>query len=110
MEEQKWVSNLVLVRHGESTRNRAKAQAEAEKSETYGRDERDMDVELADDRAKKRASACPSTSGSPSTAPSRLPTAERSKRQTSCSPAKVVQSRRFLRSASARRSSASSTV
>ncbi|MFI5395324.1 MAG: histidine phosphatase family protein [Candidatus Binatia bacterium] len=46
MEEQKWVSNLVLVRHGESTRNLAKAKAEAEKSETYGHDERDMDVTL----------------------------------------------------------------
>lgn len=48
MEEQKWVSNLVLVRHGESTRNLAKAKAEAEKSETYGDGTRDMDVELTD--------------------------------------------------------------
>ena len=46
MEEQKWVSNLVLVRHGESERNIAKAKAEAERSETYGDDKRDMDVEL----------------------------------------------------------------
>lgn len=48
MEEQKWVSNLVLVRHGESERNIAKAKAVAEKSETYGDDTRDMDVELTD--------------------------------------------------------------
>jgi broad specificity phosphatase PhoE len=46
MDEQKWVSNLVLVRHGESERNIAKAKAEAEKVETYGDDKRDMDVEL----------------------------------------------------------------
>jgi|SRR5579862_835956 len=46
MEEQKWVSNLVLVRHGESERNIAKAKAVAAKSETYGDDKRDMDVEL----------------------------------------------------------------
>jgi broad specificity phosphatase PhoE len=46
MEEQKWVGNLVLVRHGESTRNIAKAKAEAENSETYGDGGRDMDVKL----------------------------------------------------------------
>jgi probable phosphoglycerate mutase len=44
--EQKWVSNLVLVRHGESKRNVAKRKAEAEKSETYSDGKRDMDVEL----------------------------------------------------------------
>jgi hypothetical protein len=54
MEEQKWVSNLVLVRHGESTRNLAKARAEAEKSETYGYDERDMDVKLTE-RGRRQA-------------------------------------------------------
>lgn len=46
MEEQKWVSNLVLVRHGESKRNEARAKAEAEKSETYSDGTRDMDVGL----------------------------------------------------------------
>src|SRR5260370_13240241 len=48
MEEQKWVSNLVLVRHGESVRNLAKAKAEAKKLESYGDGTRDMDVELTD--------------------------------------------------------------
>jgi probable phosphoglycerate mutase len=48
MEEQKWVSNLVLVRHGESTRNVAKVKADAQKSETYDDDTRDMDVELTE--------------------------------------------------------------
>lgn len=46
MEEQKWVSNLVLVRHGESMRNVAKVNAEAKESETYSDGTRDMDVEL----------------------------------------------------------------
>lgn len=46
MEEQKGVSNLVLVRHGESMRNVAKVNAEAKESETYSDGTRDMDVEL----------------------------------------------------------------
>src|SRR5512143_2022396 len=54
MEEQKWVSNLVLVRHGESTRNIAKAKAHAEKSETYSDGVRDMDVKLTE-RGQRQA-------------------------------------------------------
>jgi broad specificity phosphatase PhoE len=48
MDEQKWVSNLVIVRHGESFRNEARAQAELRNEEVYGGDTRDMDVELTE--------------------------------------------------------------
>ena len=54
MEEQKWVSNLVLVRHGESKRNIAKVKADAENSETYDDGTRDMDVELTE-RGRRQA-------------------------------------------------------
>lgn len=46
MVEQKWVSNLVLVRHGESVRNVDRASAEFRNLDAYDNDTRDMDVEL----------------------------------------------------------------
>lgn len=54
MEEQKWVSNLVLLRHGESARNEERAKAITGKMEVYGSDTRDMDVELTS-RGRRQA-------------------------------------------------------
>jgi hypothetical protein len=48
MEPQKWMSNLVIVRHAESQRNVAKGKAEAAGVETYGGGIRDVDILLTD--------------------------------------------------------------
>src|SRR5437016_417466 len=46
MESQKWMSNLVIVRHAESQRNVAKRLAEADGGANYGGCIRDMNIEL----------------------------------------------------------------
>ena len=48
MESQKWMTNLVIVRHAESQRNVAKGEAEATGVETYGGRTRDVDIQLTD--------------------------------------------------------------
>jgi probable phosphoglycerate mutase len=48
MESQKWMTNLVIVRHAESQRNVAKEMTQAGIAETYGDGTRDVDVKLTD--------------------------------------------------------------
>ncbi|MFQ5701896.1 MAG: histidine phosphatase family protein [Acidobacteriota bacterium] len=46
--DQKWMSHLAIVRHGESMRNVAKSRAESEGRHQYGGSIRDVDVDLTE--------------------------------------------------------------